>query len=85
MKTKTVNKLHCSEVAKYVCENLDEQLNSRKCRAIKMHLQTCPKCAKQLDSLKKTVFLYRNCPAPGVSVQTHKKLMAVLSLVITKK
>jgi hypothetical protein len=84
MKTKSVNKLHCNEVAKYVCENLDEQLNSRKCRAIKKHLQTCPKCTSQLDSLKKTVFLYRNCPVPGISAQTHKKLMAGLSFMFKK-
>jgi hypothetical protein len=85
MKTKTVNKLRCNEVAKYVCENLDEHLNSRRCREIKKHFQTCPKCTKQLDSLKKTVFLYRNCPTPSISAQTHKKLMAGLSLMITKK
>lgn len=85
MKTKTVNKLRCSEVAKYVCENLDEQLNSRKCRAIKKHLQTCTKCTQQLDSLKKTVFLYRNCPVPGISEQSHKKLIAGLSFMFKKK
>ena len=85
MKKKPLNKLRCSEVAKYVCENLDEQLNSRKCRAIKKHLQTCPKCTKQLDSLKKTVSLFRNCATPCISAQTHKKLMAGLSLMITKK
>ncbi len=85
MKTKSVNKLRCTEVAKYVCENLDEYLNSRKCRAIKKHLQTCLKCSKQLDSLKKTVFLYRNCPAPGISNQTHRKLIAGLSSMMTKK
>jgi hypothetical protein len=85
MKMKSVSKLGCNEVAKYVCENLDEHLNSRKCREIKKHLQTCPKCTKQLDALKKTVFLYRNCPTPGISAQTHKKLMTGLSLMIMKK
>ena len=84
MKTKTVNKLRCSEVAKYVCENLDEHLNSRRCREIKKHLQTCLKCTKQLDSIKKTVFLYRNCATPGISAQTHKKLMAGLSFMFKK-
>jgi hypothetical protein len=79
MKTKPVHKLRCNEVAKYVCENLDEQLNSPKCRAIKKHLQTCPKCTQQLDSLKRTVFLYRNCPTPGISEQSHKRLMVDLS------
>jgi len=85
MKTKTVNKLRCNEVAKYVCENLDEQLNSRKCLAIKKHLQTCPKCSTQLNSLKKTIFLYRNCPAPVLTAEDHEKLMACLSLQIKKK
>ena len=62
MKTKTVNKLSCNEVAKYVCENLDEYLNSRECSAIRKHLQTCPKCTKQLDSLKKTVIPISKLP-----------------------
>jgi len=85
MKTKPVNKLRCNEVAKYVCENLDEQLNSRKCQAIKKHLQTCPKCSAQLNSLKKTVFLYRNCATPLLTTTDHEKLMAGLSLLIKKK
>ena len=85
MKTKSIKKLRCTEVAKYVCENLDEQLNSRKCQAIKKHLQTCPKCSVQLDSLKKTVFLYRNCPTPILTAKDHEKLMAGLSLLIKKK
>jgi hypothetical protein len=84
MKTKSANKMRCNEVAKYVCENLDEQLNSRKCRAIKKHLQTCPKCSAELDSLKKTVFLYRNCPTPKFTVQSHKKLMTDLSAMFKK-
>jgi len=85
MKTKPINKLRCTEVAKYVCENLDEHLNSRKCLAIKKHLQTCPKCSAQLDSLKKTVFLYKNCPTPGLSAHDHEKLMATLLLKVKKK
>ena len=85
MKKKSISKLRCTEIAKYVCENLDEQLNSRKCREIKKHLQSCPKCTKQLDSLKKTVFLYRNCHTPSLSKQDHEKLLAVLSLKSKKK
>jgi len=85
MKTKPERKLRCTEVAKYVCENLDENLNSRKCHAIKKHLQTCLKCTLQLGSLKKIAFLYRNCPTPGLSVQDHEKLITGLSLLIKKK
>jgi hypothetical protein len=85
MKTKPISSVRCSEVAKYVCENLDAELNSRKCQAIKKHLQTCPKCSAELDSLKKTVFLYRNCPTPKFTVQSHKKLMTDLSAMFKKK
>jgi|WetSurMetagenome_2_1015567.scaffolds.fasta_scaffold53913_3 hypothetical protein len=85
MKTKPVSKLRCSEVARYVCENLDEQLNSRKCLAIKKHLQNCPQCSTELDSLKKTVFLYRTCPTPKIASQSHKKFMADLSSMFKKK
>ncbi len=85
MKTNPASKVRCTEVAKYVCENLDEQLNSRKCRAIKKHLQTCPKCSADLDSLKKTVFLYRTCPTPVISAQFHKKFMADLLSLVRKR
>ncbi|MGD0590080.1 MAG: zf-HC2 domain-containing protein [Bacteroidota bacterium] len=78
MKTKPASKLLCNEVAKYVCENLDEQLNSRKCHAIKKHLQTCSNCTAYLNSLKKMITLYRSAPTSCVSNPARKKLYAVL-------
>jgi anti-sigma factor RsiW len=80
MKTKPAVKLHCNEVAKYVCENLDEQLNSRKCRAIKKHLQTCPKCSKELADLKKIITLYRKESDPHLPQAIHKRLFAALKM-----
>jgi hypothetical protein len=85
MKIKRVKKRRCEEVAKYVCENLDEQLNSRKCHAIKKHLQSCSQCSAELESIKKTVFLFRNCPTPKITAQSHKKFMADFSSMLKKK
>ena len=79
MKKKSINKLHCNEVAKYVCENLDEQLNSPTCRAIKKHLQTCPKCSKELLELKKVISLYRKESVPRIPKGIQKRLFASLS------
>jgi 4-hydroxy-3-methylbut-2-en-1-yl diphosphate synthase IspG/GcpE len=78
MKKKFANKLRCTEVAKYVCENLDEQLNSRKCQAIKKHLQTCPQCTKNLTDLKKVIALYRKESDPHLPQAIQKKLFATL-------
>lgn len=57
-------KPHCRDVFRHICGNLDEDLNSRKCRSIKKHLQGCPDCRGYLDSLKETILLYRRYPVP---------------------
>ncbi len=79
MKTKSVSKLRCNEVAKYVCENLDEQLNSRKCRAIKKHLLTCPKCSKDLIDMKKVISLYRKELVPHIPKAIQKRLLTFIN------
>lgn len=80
MKTKTASKVHCNEVTKYVCENLDEQLDSPKCRAIKKHLQTCPNCSKELSDLKKVITLYRKESVPRLDQAVEKRLFAAIKL-----
>lgn len=77
--------MRCKGVYKYICENLDADLNSRKCRAIKKHLDSCPECTAYLDSLKKTIVLYRREPVPRVSKATHKRLVRVISLAMLKQ
>lgn len=73
-------RLTCKEIAKYICAELDEHLDSPKCRAIKKHLETCPNCTANLDSLKKTLKLYREYPDPKLSDKCRKELFTVLKL-----
>jgi predicted anti-sigma-YlaC factor YlaD len=77
MKPKT---LKCKEVFRHICDNLDADLDSPQCRGIKKHLDRCPSCTAYLDSLKKTVSLYREYPEPRLPKKTHHKLIATLKV-----
>ena len=70
----------CREIYQHICDNLDEDLSSPRCRQIKKHIDSCSDCRAYLDSLKKTVVLYRNVPAPEVPRSTHAKLLKTIKL-----
>jgi anti-sigma factor RsiW len=77
MKKKPVT---CKEVFNHICENLDEKINSPQCREIRRHLDRCPNCVAYLDSLKKTIRLYRAYPQPRLPGRARKKLHAQLKV-----
>jgi predicted anti-sigma-YlaC factor YlaD len=66
--------LPCDEVLDYICDNLDEDLHSPKCKQIKSHLDDCPDCRLYLESLKETIHLYRDYPAPPLSDSARKSI-----------
>jgi len=72
--------ISCADVAKHVCENLDEQLNSPLCRQIKKHLQECPNCAGNLANLKKTIAPYKKVPEPCLPESAYRNLLSVLKI-----
>jgi hypothetical protein len=75
--THTVN---CKSVFKYICENLDADLNSPQCRKIQAHLGQCKDCTLYLKSLKKTINLYRVYPVPTFSASSHKTLLKAIMM-----
>ena len=75
----------CKEMYRHMCENLDNELDSAACREIRKHIENCENCSALLDSLKKTVFLYKNYPIPEVPPAAHKELFAVIQLEQNKK
>lgn len=77
--------LSCPEVYEHLCENLDEKLNSESCRQIKAHIAECKNCTALLDSLKKTVYLYRHYPTPALPKTAKTELFAVVRFGKTKK
>lgn len=70
--------MNCQGVYRHICDNLDQKLDSPRCRQIKMHLATCPDCAAYLDSLKKMVRLYRAVPSPRLTAAAHSRLLRVV-------
>jgi anti-sigma factor RsiW len=68
----------CRQVYQHICDHLDEDLSSPRCRRIRQHLEGCPNCMAYLDSLKKTIILYRSSPSPTVPRVVHRSLAAAL-------
>ncbi len=74
--------MKCKSVYKHICENLDADINSPKCRAIKKHLAVCPDCSAYLDSLKKTILLYKHEPGPRLPLSAHRRLVKVIDIAV---
>jgi len=70
--------ISCEEVHEHVCENLDEELDSPTCETIRMHINECEECASYLKSLKTTINLYKNYPAPHPSDSTSQHIDEII-------
>lgn len=68
----------CRKAYRYICDNLDERLDSPRCRQIRQHLEKCPNCRAYLDSIKKTVALYKSETAPIIPASAHRRLMKAM-------
>ncbi len=58
-----------------ICDQLSEYLDSDKCKEIKKHLEDCPTCCAYVDTIRKTVELYKELPE-----DVQERLMKVLKL-----
>jgi anti-sigma factor RsiW len=71
--------MKCKDAYLHICDNLDEQIDSPRCREIRAHLAVCPDCHAFLTSLKKTVKLYKALPAPRLPRGIHSRLLHTLA------
>ncbi len=72
--------MKCKDVYQHICENLDQDMNSPRCRAIKKHLESCQDCTAYLDSLRKTVSFYRVLSSPAVPKSVERELFKQIDL-----
>ena len=72
--------LSCNKSAEYIWSELGEKIDSLECRKIKNHLKACPSCAAYLDSMKKTIRLYKKYPCPKTTDKCRKELYTILKL-----
>jgi anti-sigma factor RsiW len=71
----------CDQLQSQLPDYLDGEARAEICRAIEAHLADCDDCRVVVDTLKKTIALYRNAPREGVPSDVHARLVRVLSLV----
>ncbi len=63
-----------------ICDQLSEYLDSDKCKEIKKHLEDCPTCCAYVDTIRKTIELYKELPEDYVPEDVQERLMKVLKL-----
>ncbi len=56
----------CPNIVRLFSRHLEGDLDSRVCARMERHLAGCPRCAGECESLKRTLSLCRDHPAPAV-------------------
>lgn len=59
---------------------LDGEASQAICAEIEQHLQGCEDCRIMVDTLRKTVYLYRQLPQPDLPEAVRERLYASLDL-----
>ncbi|HUL44849.1 MAG TPA: zf-HC2 domain-containing protein [Bacteroidota bacterium] len=72
--------IRCRKAFRFICNNLDEDIDSPQCREVRNHLDGCENCKIYLDNLKETIALYRKYPTPTLSRDAHTKLLKILKI-----
>ncbi len=70
----------CGNLRTQLPDYLDGAAKESICRAIEEHLAGCADCRVQVDTLKKTITLYRTAPREAVPNDVHERLVRVLNL-----
>ena len=70
----------CAQLQSQLPDYLDGEARAEICRAIEAHLADCDDCRVVVDTMKKTISLYRNAPREDVPQDVHARLVRVLKL-----
>ena len=70
----------CGEMLGALSDFIDGDLEARLCAEIEAHMAGCPDCKIMIDTLRKTVVLYRTRGQAEVPDDVRSRLYAVLDL-----
>ena len=70
----------CRNLKAQLSEFIDGELDDAVCQEIQKHLSSCENCRIMVDTLKKTIVLYRDEPVEPVPHDVHERLVKVLEL-----
>lgn len=72
--------LTCKEIINLLSDYIDGHLSPDICEAIEQHMAECHNCYVIVDSLRKTVILYRQLEPPEMPSDVEARLFRVLNL-----
>lgn len=70
----------CAELSSQLPDYLDGEAKEAICREIEAHLAECSDCRIVIDTMKKTIALYRAAPREAVPGNVHQRLVKLLNL-----
>jgi len=70
----------CRHLLGDLSDYLDGEASAELCAEIERHLADCADCRVMLDTLRKTMLLYRGLPQPDLSPQARERLYQALDL-----
>ena len=73
-----MRRLSCQEVLDQLWEYLDDEARAELCSEIDNHLNGCRDCRLEVDSLRRTILLYRADEPPTAPVLLSDKLRDAL-------
>ena len=71
---------NCRHLLMDLSDYLDGDLTEEICQEIESHMDSCVDCQVVIDTLKKSVFLYRQLPQPEFPEQARVRLYEALDL-----
>ena len=71
---------NCRHLLGDLSDYLDGQASAELCAEIERHLTACDDCRVVIDTLAKTIDLYRDLPQPALSAGARRRLYQSLNL-----
>jgi len=71
---------NCRDLLDGLSDYLDGEASAELCAQIQRHMAGCDKCRVVVDTLGKTVMLYRRLPQPDMTDAARERLYKVLDL-----
>lgn len=71
---------NCHNMLGDLSDFLDGEASEELCAEIERHMAGCEECRIVVDTIKKTVLLYRDLPRPEMSDQARQRLYQSLDL-----
>lgn len=72
--------MKCREMLGELSDYIDGELEERLCAEIEAHMRDCPDCRVMVDTLRRTVLLYRMHGQAEMPPEVRSRLHAVLEL-----